>query len=133
MATVLLVDDEPIMNRLVRQVLFPSHHVVAAEADGQAGLEAWRAYQPDVVVLDQMMPIMAGLEVARIMLSEQPDQAIILFTARADRELFHQAEAIGVAACVDKTDVLALAGVISIVTGEPTQPPAFGPSLITNR
>src|SRR4051794_11297861 len=120
-ATVLIIDDEPVIRELVIRLLGPTRHEVVGEAaDSETGLALWRQHAPDVIVLDQMMPKVPGLEVARIVLAEKPTQPIILFTAYADRSVFIEAGALGVAACVSKTDVDFLPGMIGIVAAEPT-------------
>src|SRR4051812_8907973 len=121
MARVLIVDDEPHMRELVVHMLGATRHEVVGEAaDGDAALALWREHDPDLIILDHMLPAMSGLEVARIMLAEKPHQPIILFTAFPDRVLFGDAEQVGVAACVAKTDLESLPGVIAIAAAEPT-------------
>jgi DNA-binding NarL/FixJ family response regulator len=48
---------------------------------------------------------MTGLETARRILADHPEQSIILFSAYLDPQTVAEAEAIGVLACMDKTDV----------------------------
>jgi DNA-binding NarL/FixJ family response regulator len=101
----LIVDDDEDMRFLLRAVIERANEglQVAGEAsDGATALAQWRAVQPDVVVLDQRMPGVTGLEVAETILSEQPDQSIILFSAYLDDELVAQADAIGIRACISK-------------------------------
>ena len=74
-------------------------------ASGDEALEHWRQNKPAAVVLDQRMPGMSGLEVARHILSEDPAQAIILFSAFLDRDTREAARRLGVRVCLDKTQV----------------------------
>ena len=65
---VLVVDDEPAVRDLLRMNLeMDGHRVVAEASDGEQALEALQAADPDVVVLDMMMPGTAGDDVLRRM------------------------------------------------------------------
>jgi DNA-binding NarL/FixJ family response regulator len=123
LASVLVIDDEPIVHGLIRRVLRDTPHTVVGEAtDSQSGMTAWRALAPDVVIIDHLMPGTTGLDTAVSMLAEVPGQPIILFTATPDLPMFLEAEALGIAACVAKSDAASLPGVVAIVLGEPTAP-----------
>ena len=108
MLGILIVDDEEGMRVLVRSLIQIANHglSVAGEAcDGDEALRRWRDHKPDVVLLDQRMPGLSGLETAELMLKEKPHQTVILFTAYLNPEVKSAAEHIGVRACVAKTDV----------------------------
>jgi CheY-like chemotaxis protein len=64
MASILVVDDEPAIRRLIRLTLGAEHHVEEA-GDGAEALRVLVRERPDVVLLDVAMPIMDGLEVCR--------------------------------------------------------------------
>ncbi len=85
---ILVVDDEPaVRESLRRSLIFNGYSVVTAE-DGVQALEAIEREQPDIVVLDVMMPRMDGLEVCRTLRSQGDDRSILILTARdnvADR------------------------------------------------
>ena len=104
---VLIVDDEDDMRALMRSLIEIANDGlrVAGEAeDGDQALRRWREDRPDVVLLDQRMPGMSGLETAEVILRESPSQAVVLFTAFLDPEVRSAAEALGVKACVKKDD-----------------------------
>ena len=101
----LIVDDDEDMRFLVRSVIEAANEglSVAGEAhDGMTALDSWRADQPDVVLVDQRMPGMTGLELAEQILGEQPEQAIILFSAYLDDAVVRRANQLGVKACLAK-------------------------------
>jgi DNA-binding response OmpR family regulator len=81
---VLVVDDEPIIADLVARYLRRAGYCTAVAGDGPAALAAVRSEQPDLVVLDIMLPGIDGLEVMR-QVRERADRrvGIILLTARA--------------------------------------------------
>ena len=61
MATMLVIDDDPAWRALYRMT-FESHFDIVEATDGQQGLEALDACDPDVIVLDLRMPRMDGLD-----------------------------------------------------------------------
>ena len=83
MKTVLVVDDELKITRLVRDYLQQAGFGVLTAADGQAALSIARAEQPDLIVLDLGLPGIDGLDVTRALRSAS-DVPIIMLTARAE-------------------------------------------------
>jgi two-component system phosphate regulon response regulator PhoB len=84
-ATVLVVDDDPVILKLLEVNFEMEGFQVVRAADGAEGLERAREVHPDIVILDVMMPRMTGYEVAKA-LREDDDTAhipIIFVTARA--------------------------------------------------
>lgn len=100
----LIVDDNDDMRSLVRLLidLDPRLEVVGEADDGESALEAWRRLRPDSVVLDQHLPSGNGLDIAEIILLEEPGTAIVLFSAYLDDEALARAERLGVRACLSK-------------------------------
>ncbi len=82
-AKVLVVDDEPPIVRAVSAYLEKEGFQVYTATDGPGALKAARAFRPDVIVLDIMLPGMDGLEVLTT-LRRESDVYIILLTARVD-------------------------------------------------
>jgi two-component system, chemotaxis family, chemotaxis protein CheY len=103
MPSVLIVDDEPDIRLLVRYLVEKADWSVAGEASsGEEAVDRWRQLRPDVVVLDQLMPGISGLEVAARILAEAADQPIVLFTHMKDERLVRAAAEIGIRACLSK-------------------------------
>ncbi len=104
---VLVVDDTDHVRRMLTTMLsVDGFEVVGGAADGPAAIEAVHAAQPDVVVIDYKMPSMDGLETARLIREQRPDQHVILYTAFADEEVERAAAEIGVAVCLGKAEGL---------------------------
>jgi CheY-like chemotaxis protein len=110
-STVLIVDDEVDMRMLVRSILETSGRDVEVVGEAGDGLEAMAVFAtldtpdvPDVVILDNRMPGMDGLQVAAAMLEREPRQQIILFSAFVTEAMVEEAESLGVTACVGKQD-----------------------------
>jgi two-component system, OmpR family, alkaline phosphatase synthesis response regulator PhoP len=79
---ILLVDDEPSILQLARMYLERENFRVEAAGDGEAALEAVKRLNPQLVVLDVMLPRLDGLEVCRRLRAENNPVAIIMLTAR---------------------------------------------------
>lgn len=83
MKTVLVVDDELKITRLVRDYLQQAGYAVLTAGDGKAALATARAAKPDLVILDLGLPGIDGLEVTRTM-RKWGNIPIIILTARTD-------------------------------------------------
>jgi len=79
---ILLVDDEPSIIQLARMYLERENFRVEAAGDGEAALQAVRLQNPQLVVLDVMLPRLNGFEVCRRLRMENSTVAIIMLTAR---------------------------------------------------
>jgi two-component system nitrate/nitrite response regulator NarL len=105
MSRILITDDDAGIRKLVRREIETASdlEVVAEAATGSEAVQEWRRTHPDVIVLDQQMPGMSGMEAAEIILAEQPDQAIIILTASANADALENAVGLGIRAVVEKT------------------------------
>lgn len=83
---VLVVDDDNSITELLRYNLEQNGYIVRTARDGKDALEIARDFQPNLVLLDIMMPGLDGVETCRIMRdSALPDDLFILFlTARTE-------------------------------------------------
>lgn len=77
MATVLVIEDDPQMRRLVARALAMAQHQVLQARNGREGLEQFRAHHPAVVITDLVMPEMEGIEIIRQLRQEAPTIRII--------------------------------------------------------
>jgi CheY-like chemotaxis protein len=83
--TVVYIEDEPAVRRLVEFWLEDAGYRVLLAADGSAGLDLVRAERPDLVVTDALMPVMTGDELVEV-LQDDPELReipIIMATAAA--------------------------------------------------
>jgi DNA-binding NarL/FixJ family response regulator len=103
----LIVDDNEDMRRLVRLLvdLTLGAEVVAEASDAGEAMDLWREHRPDVVVLDYRLPDQNGLDVAEQILAEDPDAAILVFSAFLDDGALERAERMGVRECVPEDQV----------------------------
>ena len=82
-AKILVVDDEESILNLVTAYLRPEGYEVYTATDGPSGLQAARAYKPDLVVLDIMLPGMDGIELLTS-LRRESDVYVIMLTAKTE-------------------------------------------------
>ncbi len=82
---ILVVDDEPDAVELIKTVLGAAGYFVATAEDGSEALRKARDLDPDLILLDVMLPEIDGLEVCKILRHDPVtgDVPIILLTARA--------------------------------------------------
>jgi DNA-binding NarL/FixJ family response regulator len=106
--TLLVVDDEPDIRLLLRSLIEREDglKVVGEAADGAEALAAVEEYDPNVIVIDERMPMLGGIETSTILLERRPDRKIVLCTAYLDDALQARADAIGISSCVTKGDAL---------------------------
>ncbi|GAB1471717.1 response regulator transcription factor [Chloroflexota bacterium] len=83
MTKILVVDDEPSITNLVSAYLKPEGYEVFIASDGNAGLKAVRAFKPDLVILDVMLPGMDGVELLS-RLRRESDVYVIMLTAKTE-------------------------------------------------
>src|SRR5512140_3015527 len=83
MAKILVIDDEPSIVNLVTAYLKPEGYEVHTAMDGPAGLKAARAFKPDLIILDIMLPGMDGIELLS-RLRRESGVYVILLTARTE-------------------------------------------------
>jgi len=82
-STILVVDDEESMRDMLTRYLSAEGFTVETAGDGPAALAAARRLQPDLIVLDVMLPGMDGFEVLR-RLRETSQVYVLMLTARAE-------------------------------------------------
>ena len=81
--SVLIVEDEKNIQELLQMYLEKEGYAVTVANDGGQGLAKFRAIQPDLVLLDVMMPIMDGWAVCRTIRAES-DTPVIMLTAKGE-------------------------------------------------
>jgi len=97
---VLVVDDEPNLCNVLRRILEREGYQVLTAPDGEAAIQLIKQHQPDVILLDIMMPGIDGREVCWRVRKFSPQIRIIYFTAKTElsstlktKELYHGADA----------------------------------------
>lgn len=106
MTKVLVADDSETILLLLRTRLEMEGYEVSTAADGQEVVEALADAgpngQPDLILLDAMMPRMSGLDVLRTLREDGSEIPILIVSAHREVETLNQAENLGANACVAK-------------------------------
>ena len=97
--TVLLVDDNEDLVQVLSARLEAAGYRVLTALDGRDGLSQAKDRQPDLILLDVMMPVMDGFEVLAQLKAEAATRAIpvVMLTARGESKFVFKAEAMGAA------------------------------------
>jgi CheY-like chemotaxis protein len=122
---VLIVDDEPHIRQMMRLTLEAAGYRVDDAADGQAGIDRFGdGHDYGVVVLDQRMPGLDGLETLRIIKKRAPDACVVMVTAYASIELAVDAMRLGATDFVRKpmTPETLRSAVAAAVVAKPPAP-----------
>jgi DNA-binding response OmpR family regulator len=81
LGTILIIEDDPRMQKVLRRVFGKERYAVAVAGDGQTGLEAFRSERPIAVVLDLILPQISGRELCPLLKSISSDTPIIVLSA----------------------------------------------------
>jgi DNA-binding NarL/FixJ family response regulator len=102
---ILIVDDHAAVRNAVKKMIDGNSGIeVCGEAEnGRSAIEKAQALRPDAIVLDLSMPIMNGLEAARILRNLMPETPILMYTAFSNSHLAQEALAAGVTRVASKT------------------------------
>ena len=99
---IVIADDEPIIRMDLRRTLENMGHVVTGEAgDGKQAVDMTRDSKPDVVILDIKMPVMDGIDAAKL-ISTEGIAPVLLLTAYSQKDLVERARDAGVFAYLVK-------------------------------
>jgi len=84
--TILVIDDEPELVKLLDYNLSKAGYLVLSARDGESGLAAARKHAPDAIILDVMMPGLDGWEVCKRLRQDPSTSAlpVLMLTAKAD-------------------------------------------------
>jgi two-component system chemotaxis response regulator CheY len=104
--SVLIADD----NAFIRTALFeiferePDFHVCAVAENGREAIEEACRLRPDLIVLDVTMPVMNGLEAARVIRQLMPDVPLVIYSASPNEVPEQVAKTIGISGLISKSD-----------------------------
>jgi DNA-binding NarL/FixJ family response regulator len=106
---ILIIDDSSQVRDIMRKVFEcePGWLVCGEASNGKEGVEMAESVHPNLIILDLSMPVMNGLEAAKILNQSMPSVPLIMFTSFQTRVLQEQAIAAGVSKVVVKSGPLA--------------------------
>ena len=109
-ATILIVDDHAGMRALLRGLVAqePDLALVGEAADGEEALHLVHTLQPDIILLDLVMPRVSGLEALRRIKADRPHTMVILLTVYTDDAYRQAAIASGADALLLKKTLVAV-------------------------
>ena len=102
--SVMLVDDHQVMRDLLRDALENTgeFEVVAQAADGEEALKAAAESNPDVIVMDVIMPVMDGIDACREITELLPDTRVLMLTASNEQDAIVRSIAAGATGYLQK-------------------------------
>jgi two-component system, OmpR family, phosphate regulon response regulator PhoB len=93
LARILVVEDEPDLRELLETALTSAGYESMAAGTGREGLRILREQQPDLVVLDLMLPDMDGTDICRVLRSEPAISRTAIFIVSAKNDLLDRIDA----------------------------------------
>jgi two-component system, NarL family, response regulator LiaR len=131
---VLVADDHPIVRKGLCALITgePDMEIVGEAADGVEAVDKMRSLQPDVLLLDLIMPRLGGLEVIKQVKEETPDAHILVLTSFGEDEQILAAIKVGAMGYLlkDSLPEQLLQAIRDIYQGQPSLQPAVALKLI---
>ena len=81
LGTILIIEDDPRMQKVLRRIFIEEHYAVVVAGDGQTGLDLFRTARPLAVVLDLILPRISGRELCQTFKSISSETPIIVLSA----------------------------------------------------
>jgi len=89
--TVLIADDSEFMRNLLREILEEDHEIVAEAENGVDAVERYEELNPDLVMMDIVMPIRDGIEATAQIKKGDPSATVIMCTSVGQEEKMKEA------------------------------------------
>jgi CheY-like chemotaxis protein len=115
--TVLIVDDNSGIRRVLRRLLADTGTLIWECADGSEALAAYEEHRPDIVLMDIRMPTIDGLTATRLIRGYDPSARIIVLTDYQDEDMKSAALEAGAREYVLKQEIAGLPEIVSSLAG----------------
>jgi two-component system response regulator VicR len=104
-ASILVVEDDKDLNAAYKLILEKAGYTVKVAYDGKAALEALKEFEPDLILLDLLMPIMGGLEFLQNyeLTDKHPNVKVLIFTNMENSPEVTEAYKLGAHRCIIKS------------------------------
>lgn len=105
MANILIVEDDKDLNNAYRIILTNEGHTVECAFDGKEALTKLKDFEPDLILLDLLMPVMGGLEFLKKydLAKAHKDVRVLIFTNMENSPEVTEAYKLGVQRCIIKS------------------------------
>ena len=105
-ARILVADDQELVRKRVCSTLEEAEglQVCAEAANGQEAVDQAKELKPDLIILDITMPVLNGLDAARLIREFAPEIPIIILSVHKSKQLMEEAQKIGVRGYVTKAE-----------------------------
>ena len=105
MATILVVEDDKDLNLAYKIILERAGHSVESAFNGEEALEQLKTFQPELILLDLLMPIMGGLEFLQHyeLKTQHPNVKVLIFTNMENSPEVTEAYKLGAHRCIIKS------------------------------
>lgn len=134
---VLIVDDHPVVRDGLKNMLlvFDDLELIGEAVNGSEALTLCHKDEPDVILMDILMPVMDGIQATRAILEQSPQVKIVILTSYPEDELVQKSlEAGAIGYILKDASIDALADAIrSAHSGQPTLAPAATEALIRTK
>ena len=105
MSNILVVEDDKDLNNAYKIILESENYTVQSAFNGQEALEKLETFEPDLILLDLLMPIMGGLEFLQHynLQKKHPNVKVLIFTNMENSPEVTEAYNLGAARCIIKS------------------------------
>lgn len=104
MARILIVEDDKDLNAAYKLILEKSGHVVDSAFNGKSALEIAEQFNPDLILLDLLMPVMGGLDfLKKYSLKKHKNVRVLIFTNMENSPEVNEAYELGASRCIIKS------------------------------
>ncbi|MCD7825029.1 MAG: response regulator [Clostridiaceae bacterium] len=101
--TILVVDDSPFALRQIKDLVEENdYEVIGYAKNGNEGIRMYEELNPDIVIMDIIMPGIDGLETAEILLKKDPDSKILMLSSLCDLEMLEEVRNMGLKYLIPK-------------------------------
>lgn len=129
-ASILVIEDEEGLRRLVYRVLHEAGHEVLLARESVKGLSLWRSHEVDLVVADLGLPGRSGLETIIDMRTLKPGHPIIVISGRGEEELIELMTGAGLISSVQNCDEAFRGGGAPRRRSADVREPAYGRAVV---
>lgn len=101
--TIMVVDDSPFVSKQIKDIVEDNGYEVTGYAkNGEEAIELYKELNPDIVILDIIMPGLNGLETAEILKKQDPDVKILMLSSLCDSGTMDEVKSVGVKYLIPK-------------------------------